>query len=76
MSYIDKHVDVILEWKKTKNLSLTSERYASLSVLIEDYQKLKVENEALNKVLTRAASMGLAQGVGIVRIENGEKNKL
>ena len=62
---IEWHVKNAIEWKDSGYYSLTKERCESMHTLIEEYLRLKIENEALKDVLTKASSIGLAHGIGV-----------
>lgn len=62
---VEWHVKNAIAWRDEQNYSLTKERCESMAVLIDEYLKLKTENDALRNVLTKAASIGLAHGIGV-----------
>jgi hypothetical protein len=62
---VEWHVNNAIAWRNEQNYSLTKERCESMNVLIDEYLKLKAENDALRAVLTKAASIGLAHGIGL-----------
>jgi hypothetical protein len=61
---VESHVAEAIAWQHEKKFGVTKEQRDSLFMLIDEYQRIKAENGALRDVLAKAASIGLAHGIG------------
>jgi len=62
---VELHVHNAIAWRDEVKFGVTKEQRESLFVLIDEYLRIKAENGALRDVLTKAASIGLAHGIGV-----------
>lgn len=61
---VELHVQNAIAWQHEIKFGVTKEQRESLFVLIDEYLRIKAENGALRDVLTKAAAIGLAHGIG------------
>lgn len=63
-SVTEKHVNHVFEWVRVQadcQPTITKERFASLTVFVEEFKRIQIENECLKAVLISAVSEKGAQ---------------